>query len=88
MAALLPCMWRRAKYTVVGLQKAAHYNGAFCSASTAAQALHPPPPPTHQPRPCPCFLSTAHRAPYLIISTMIHFVSDLLSRTLAQVSSA
>ena len=35
MAALLPCMWRRAKYTVVGLQKAAHYNGAFCITSTA-----------------------------------------------------
>ena len=30
MAALLPCMWRRAKYTIVGLQKAAHYNGASC----------------------------------------------------------
>ena len=28
MAALLPCMWRRAKFTVVGLQKASHYNGA------------------------------------------------------------
>jgi len=29
MAALLPCMWRRAKYTVVGLQKAVHYNGEY-----------------------------------------------------------
>jgi hypothetical protein len=30
MAALLPCMWRRAKYTVVGLQKAEQYNGMQC----------------------------------------------------------
>ena len=30
MAALLPCMWRRAKYCVTGLKKAAHYNDTQC----------------------------------------------------------